>query len=85
MPHLEITEVVLVRCNIANNNFQQDSRVLHTFIPNKSFGQLLDISQKIVFSKTFNSELSFIEVWVTYQNSKPRQIEDKITITLVIN
>ena len=85
MPHLEITEVVLVRCNIANNNFQQDSRVLHTFIPNKSFGQLLDISQKIVFSKTFNSELSCIEVWVTYQNSKPRQIEDKITITLVIN
>ena len=85
MPHLEITEVVLVHCNIANNNFQQDSRVLHTFIPNKSFGQLLDISQKIVFSKTFNSELSFIEVWVTYQNSKPRQIEDKITITLVIN
>ena len=85
MPHLEITEVVLVRSNIASNNFQQDSRVLHTFIPNKSFGQLLDISQKIVFSKTFNSELSFIEVWVTYQNSKPRQIEDKITITLVIN
>ena len=80
MPHLEITEVVLVRCNIANNNFQQDSRVLHTFIPNKSFGQLLDISQKIVFSKTFNSELSCIEVWVTYQNSKPLQIEDKITI-----
>ena len=85
MPHLEITEVVLVHCNIANNNFQQDSRVLHTFIPNKSFGQLLDISQKIVFSKTFNSELSRIEVWLTYQNSKPRQIEDKITITLVIN
>ena len=80
MPHLEITEVVLVRCNIANNNFQQDSRVLHTFIPNKLFGQLLDISQKIVFSKTFNSELSCIEVWVTYQNSKPLQIEDKITI-----
>ena len=80
MPHLEITEVVLVHCNIANNNFQQDSRVLHTFIPNKSFGQLLDISQKIVFSKTFNSELSCIEVWVTYQNSKPLQIEDKITI-----
>ena len=80
MPHLEITEVVLVRCNIGNNNFQQDSRVLHTFIPNKSFGQLLDISQKIVFSKTFNSELSCIEVWVTYQNSKPLQIEDKITI-----
>ena len=45
LPHLEITEVVLVYCNTANNNHQQDSRVLHEFVPNKSFGQLLDISQ----------------------------------------
>ena len=44
VPHLEITEVVLVHCNIFNNDYQQDSRVLYTFIPNKSFGQLLDIS-----------------------------------------
>ena len=43
---LEITEVVLVHCNILNNDYQQDSRVLHTFGPNKSFGQLLDISPK---------------------------------------
>ena len=46
VPHLEITEVVLIHFNIANNDYQQDSRVLYTFIPNKSFGQLLDISQK---------------------------------------
>ena len=44
VPHLEITEVVLTHCNIVNNNYQQDSRVLYTFVPNKSFGQLLDIS-----------------------------------------
>ena len=44
VPHLEITEVVLIRCNIINNDYQQDSRVLYTFAPNKSFGQLLDIS-----------------------------------------
>ena len=43
---LEITEVVLVHCNILNNDCQQDSRVLYTFAPNKSFGQLLDISPK---------------------------------------
>ena len=43
---LEITEVVLVHCNILNNDYQQDSRVLYTFGPNKSFGQLLDISPK---------------------------------------
>ena len=41
---LEITEVVLVHCNIFNNDYQQDSKVLHTFLPNKSIGQLLDIS-----------------------------------------
>ena len=44
MPHLEITEVVLVHCNIINNDYQQDSRVLYTFVPNKTFGGLLEIS-----------------------------------------
>ena len=43
-PHLEITEVVLVHCNIVNNDYQQGSRVLHTFVPNKPFGSLLEIS-----------------------------------------
>ena len=40
VPHLEVTEAVLVRCNIVNNDCQQDSRVLYKFIPKKSFGQL---------------------------------------------
>ena len=57
VPHLEITEVVLVFCNIVNNDYQQDSRVLYTFILNKLFDQILDISPKnFIFSKTFNSE-----------------------------
>ena len=86
IPHLEITEVILVHCNIVNNDYQQDSRVLYTFVPNKSFGQLLDISsKKFIFLKSFNLEFSYIEVWFTDQNSKPREIEDKINITLVIN
>ena len=46
IPDLEITEVVLIHCNVVNNSYQQNSRILHTFIPNKSFGQLLDISPK---------------------------------------
>ena len=46
VPHLEITEVILVHYNIVNNDYQQDSRVLFIFIPNKSFSQLLDISPK---------------------------------------
>ena len=86
MPHLEITEVVLVHCNIVKKHYQQDSRVLYTFFPNKSFGQLLDISPKaFIFLKTFVSEFSCIQVWFTDQNSKPLEIEDKINIISVIN
>ena len=44
VPHLEITELVLVQCHIVNNDYQQDSRVLYTFVPNKPFGSLLEIS-----------------------------------------
>ena len=59
VPHLKITEVVLVHCNIVNNDYQQDSRALYTFIPNKSFSQLLDISpKKFIFLKTLDSEFS---------------------------
>ena len=86
VPNLEITEVVLVHCNIVNNNYRENSRVLYTFIPNKSFGQLLDISPKnFIFLKLFSSEFLYIEVWFTDQNIKPLEIEDKINITLVIN
>ena len=75
-----------MHCNIVNNNYQQDSILLYKFVPNKSLGQLLDISpNNFIFLKTFNSEFSYIEVWFTDQNSKPLEIEDKINITLVIN
>ena len=83
---LEINEVVLVHCNIVINDYRQESKVLYKFVPNKSFGQLLDISPKnFVFLKTFDSEFSYIEVWFTDQNSKPLEIEDKIISTLVIS
>ena len=60
-PHLEIIEVVLVHCNIVNNDYQQDSRVLYTFVPNKSFGQLLDILPKhFIYLKTFDSGFSYL-------------------------
>ena len=53
--HLEITKVVLVHCNIVDNDYQQDSRVLCTFVPNKPFGSLLEISlRNHIFLKTFN-------------------------------
>ena len=55
VPHFEITEVVLVPCNIVNNDYQQDLRVLYTFVPNKPFASLLEISPiNHIFLKTFN-------------------------------
>ena len=61
--HLEITEVVLVHYSIANNDYQFDIKFLHVIVPNRSFGQLLYIlSRNFTFLKTFNSEISYIEV-----------------------
>ena len=86
LPHLKIIEVVLMHCNIVKSNHQQDSRVLYTYFPNKSFGQLLNIShKKLIFLKNFDSEFSFIEVWFTDENSKPLVIDNKINITLAFN
>ena len=56
VPNLEVVEVVLVHCNLVNNDYQQGSRILYIFVPNKTFGSLLEISPKNhVFLKTFNS------------------------------
>ena len=85
MPHLEITEVALVHCDIVNNDYRQDSRALYTFVPNKPFGRLLEISStNHIFLKTFNSEYGEIKVWFTDQNSQPLEIEDRINLTMVI-
>ena len=80
---LNTSEVVLVHCNIVNNDYQQDTRVLYTFVPNKLFGSLLEISTNHIFLKTFKSEYNEIEVWFTDQNSKPLKIEDRINLTMV--
>ena len=85
VPHLEIVEVVLVYCDIVNNDYQQDSGVLYTFVPNKSFGSLLEISStNHIFLKTVNSEYSEIKVWFTDQTSKPLEIENRMNSTMVI-
>ena len=85
VPHSEITEIVLVHCNIVSNEYEQDSRVLFTFVPNKSFGTLLEMSAtNHIFLKTFKSEFEAISVWYTDQNSHILEVEDKINLTLVI-
>ena len=85
VPHLEIKEVVLVHCNMVNNDYQQNSRALHTFVPNKSFGSLQDISHSNhIILKTFTSEYDEVVVWFTDQNSQSLEIEDRINLTMVI-
>ena len=83
--HLEIIEVVLVHGNIVNNDYQQVSRVLFTFVPNKPFRSLLEVSPtNCFFLKTFDSEFPYIEVSFTDQNNQPLEIEDIIILNLVI-
>ena len=85
VPHLEVVELVLVHCNLVNNDYQQDSRILYTFVPNKTFGSLFEISPtNHVFLKTFFSEFQEIKIWFTDQTSMPLEVEDRINVTLII-
>ena len=85
MPHLKIAEAVLVHCDIVNNDYQQDSRALYTFVLNKPFGSLLEIfPRNHIFLKTVNSEYDEIKVWFIDQNSQSLEIEDNIKLTMVI-
>ena len=85
VPHFEVVELVLIHCNLVNNNYRQNSRILHTFVPNKPFGSLLEISPpNHMFLKTFNSEFQKTKVWLTNQTSKTLEVADKIKLTLII-
>ena len=82
VPHLEVVELVLVHCNLVNNDYQQNSRILYTFVPNKLFGSLLEVSPtNHIFLKTFSSEFQEIKEWFTDQTSRPLELEDKINLT----
>ena len=84
MPKVEFVEVVLEDCNLVNNNYQQTSKVLFTFAPNKQFGQLIIIAHNsLTILKTINAECQFIEVWFRDQNNRPLEIENNANITLI--
>ena len=71
VPKLESVEVVLVHCNLVNNNYQQASKVFFAFVPNKQFGQLINIApHSLIMLNTTRTEFSSIEVWFTDQNSE---------------
>ena len=74
-----------MHCNLVNNSYQQASKVLFTFVPNKQFGQLITISPHLLrMLKTTNAEFQSIKCWFTDQNNRPLQIEDSASITLII-
>ena len=85
VPKLESVEVVLVHCNLVNNNYQQASKVLFTFVPSKQFGQLVSIlPHSLIMLNTTDTEFSTIEVWFTDQDSEPLETEDNVNMTLII-
>ena len=85
VPKIETVEVVLVRCNLINKNYQQASKVLFIFVPNKQFGQLITITPHLpTMLKTDHAEFSFIEIWLIDQNNRPLEIEDNVNVTLII-
>ena len=85
MPKLESVEVVLVHCNLVKNDYQHTPKVLFSFVPNKQFGQLINISShSLTMMNTVSAEFSFAEVSFTDQASKALEIEDNVNSTLII-
>ena len=85
VPKLESVEIVFVHCNLVHNDYQHLSKVLFNFIPNKQFGQLINISPNtLTMMNTVNTEFSFVEVWFTDQTSKALEIEDNVNLSLII-
>ena len=84
VPKLESVEVVLVHCNLVNNNYQQASKVLFTFVPNKQSGQLINIEpHSLITLRTTNTKILSIEVCFTDQNCELPEIEDSVNLTLI--
>ena len=85
VPKLESVEVVLVHCSLVKNDCQHTSKVLFAFVPNKQFGQLINISpHSLTMMNTVNTKSSSVEVWFTDQTNKVLEIEDNVYLILII-
>ena len=86
VPSLEVVEIVLVQCNLVEDQYQQKSEVLDSFTPNKSYAYLLNVEpSNLVFLKTYNTEFDEIIITFKNQNSRPIEIEYKVNLRLLIN
>ena len=84
-PKLESAEVVLVHCNLVENDYQHTSKVLFSFVPNKQLGQFINISpHSLTIMNTVDTEFSSVEVSFTDKASKALEIEDNVNLTLIV-
>ena len=85
VPQLDQVEYVLLHCNIVENDYLQNSKLLYEFVPDKKFGQLIFVkSPAFIQCKTSDSIFDYIEIWFTDENNKSLQIDDKVSVTLII-
>ena len=86
VPNLEVVEVVLVQCKLVDNQYQQKSEILYTFIPNKFCAYLLYVEpSNLVSLKTCNTAFDKMIITSTDQNGRPLEIEDNVDLGLLIN
>ena len=85
VPKLEIVRNVLVFCNLVENVYLQDSKLFFSFVPNSRFGSLLFITQqRLKYCDIVDSIFDYIEISFTDQNGRPLEIDDNITIMIII-
>ena len=82
---LDQVEYVLLHCNLVRNDYLQSSKLLYEFVPDKTFGQLISVKPPVFIQyKTSDTIFDYIEIWFTDQNNNSLQIEDKVSVTLII-
>ena len=85
VPQLDQVEHVLLHCNLVENECLQNSKLLYKFVLDKKFGQLISVKAPVFIQcKTSDTIFDYIEIWFTDQNNKSLQIEDKVSVTLII-
>ena len=74
-----------MHCNLVRNQYLQNSKLLYEFVPDKNFGQLISVKPPVFTQcKTSDTLFDYIEICFTDQNNKSLQIEDKVSVTLII-
>ena len=85
VPQLDQVEYILLQCNLVRNQYLRNSKLLYEFVPDKKFGQLISLKPPVFIQcKTSDTLFDYIEIWFTDQNNKSLQIEDKVSVTLII-